>query len=1134
MKTLLIAAHSQTQQLLSEALKRRQHEVTVAEDAGAACTALRSGAYPMIILEADPPQAEGVPLCSRLRAISQGRRCVILAAGQARQPEQIRSLLAAGADDYLTDLDDTERLDLRLAVAEHRLDGGDGCRSGQEPASHLPINSCPVLRGAPFGVFRAGIDGRFLDVNPALVNMLGYDSREELLSVDVPRDVYQDPADCRRAIAELTDHGHLEEAEFGWRRKDGTPIIVLQSGRTVTDDTGAVVQIQGMVYDVTEQRRTEEALRESEERFRAVFENAVDGLALADAETKRLHMGNPAFCRMLGYSREEIGSLRVEDLHPEEALPYALQHFESQIGREHILAKDIRVKRKDGSTFYADISSFPITSAGRVYLAGVFRDVTARKRAEGALRESEERYRQLVEFSPVGVGVAVQGTVRFVNPAAAGLFGASSPEELIGKPVTDFLHPDYRDQTLKRVQKAIEENRRIPPTERMLLQLDGTGIDLEVEASPITYQGEPAVQVVFHDIRQRKRAEEALRQSEQRLRNVLENMPVMLDAFDADGNIVAWNQECERLTGYRAEEIIGNPNAMQLLYPDDAYRQRMLEQWHLRGDDYRGWEWEITCKDGSTKTIAWSNISEHFPVAEWATWGVGVDVTERNRAIGQLRESEYHYRLIADNVGDMIWIGRFEGPADPANRPEDGDLADMAGQLMRQWEFTYVSPAIERLLGYDAQEAISLEFKDLLPPDSYAEAQRALSEELAAERQEPGQRRERTLELQHRAKDGSIRWVEVTTTFWRDRESRPIGLLGVTRDVTRRKEAERALRKSEGKLRTLFENLPDVVMTVDRNAVIQFVNHGTPGASPEVLVGALGLSFIVPEHQGRCRAAFQRACATGQPQTVDALDVFGCLWACRLVPMAEEDEVQNVMVICSDVTEREKAADAIRKEQQLLRQLLDLHERDRQLIAYEVHDGFTQYLTGALYSLEAAGRLQAQNPAKAQETFDAGLRLIQRGIQEARRLISGLRPPILDESGIVAAIDFLACETEERGEAEVEFIHDVEFQRLAAPLESAIFRIVQESLTNACRHSQSQKICIELAQQDDHVRVSVRDWGVGFNPEKVEEGRFGLRGIRERARLLGGRATIETAPDQGTRVTVELPLVEAAYKATDT
>jgi PAS domain S-box-containing protein len=137
----------------------------------------------------------------------------------------------------------------------------------------------------------------------------------------------------------------------------------------------------------------------------------------------------------------------------------------------------------------------------------------------------------------------------------------------------------------------------------------------------------------------RKRAIEDLRLSEERLRQVVSNMPIMMDAFDERGVIVVWNKECERVTGYSAAEIVGNPDAMHLLYPDKAYLQRMMGEWQKRGQYYRNWEWNVTCKDGTVKTIAWFQISGRYPIPGWAQWGCGIDVTERKNAQDALAES---------------------------------------------------------------------------------------------------------------------------------------------------------------------------------------------------------------------------------------------------------------------------------------------------------------------------------------------------------------------------------------------------------------------------------------------------------------------------------------------------------------
>ncbi len=137
---------------------------------------------------------------------------------------------------------------------------------------------------------------------------------------------------------------------------------------------------------------------------------------------------------------------------------------------------------------------------------------------------------------------------------------------------------------------------------------------------------------------QRNRQE--LHEIQERLHMLVTQMPVMIDAFDDAGHIVFWNQECERVTGYTAAEMCFNLEAVVLLYPDPIYRQKMMSQWQERGNDYREWEWELTGKDGRVRTIAWSNISDHFPIPGWATWGIGVDVTERKQAEVALRQTQ--------------------------------------------------------------------------------------------------------------------------------------------------------------------------------------------------------------------------------------------------------------------------------------------------------------------------------------------------------------------------------------------------------------------------------------------------------------------------------------------------------------
>jgi signal transduction histidine kinase len=228
------------------------------------------------------------------------------------------------------------------------------------------------------------------------------------------------------------------------------------------------------------------------------------------------------------------------------------------------------------------------------------------------------------------------------------------------------------------------------------------------------------------------------------------------------------------------------------------------------------------------------------------------------------------------------------------------------------------------------------------------------------------------------------------------------------------------------------------------------------------------------------------------------------------------------VVIAIDITRRKNAEKLVREEREHLRRLLDLQERERQLVAYEIHDGLTQYLTGGIMHLESSA--ESKKAAQAKKEYDRGIILLREALSEARRLISGLRPPVLDELGIVAALEYLVNESRD-AISELELVTQVEFDRLAAPLEVAIFRVAQEALTNIRKHSGASKARIELVQHGRWVRLVVRDWGSGFNPATTHEERYGLQGIRQRARLLGTAAVIESTIGQGTEILIDFPLV---------
>lgn len=210
--------------------------------------------------------------------------------------------------------------------------------------------------------------------------------------------------------------------------------------------------------------------------------------------------------------------------------------------------------------------------------------------------------------------------------------------------------------------------------------------------------------------------------------------------------------------------------------------------------------------------------------------------------------------------------------------------------------------------------------------------------------------------------------------------------------------------------------------------------------------------------------------------------------------------------------------------QQFLQSMLEFREQERELVAHEIHDGFVQQVVGAQMFVQAvSSRLNEQDPA-CQRDLSMANNLLSKAIDEGRRMISDLKPSVVDELGLIEAVEQLVREEEEQYGLSVTFRRSAEFRRLPQLVERTLYRVIQESLTNVKRHSGVDEAALSLFQNERSVVLEVKDRGRGFDQSQVEDGRFGIRGIQERARLLQGHATISSVPQEGTLVTVQIPI----------
>jgi PAS domain S-box-containing protein len=320
----------------------------------------------------------------------------------------------------------------------------------------------------------------------------------------------------------------------------------------------------------------------------------------------------------------------------------------------------------------------------------------------------------------------------------------------------------------------------------------------------------------------------------------------------------------------------------------------------------------------------------------------------------------------------------------------------------------------------------------------------------------------------------------------------------------------------------IFNSVPDLIAVLDREHRIVLVNRPMAEKLKVASEDCVGLLCHECVH-GRPRpihdCPHRLTLADGKEHVCEVREErLGGTYLVTTSPLRDEhDEVVGSVHVARDITKQKEAEEHLRRQ-------LEAEEHERQLIGCEIHDHLAQQLAGAIMQLGAFEALREKCQAQADEALRAGLRLLHGAHDEARRLIHGLRPPQLGEKGIIAALKELIAESNAQQDMRIAFRSNVERLRMDPGAEHSVFRIVQEGISNACRHSQSKRATVTLSRRHDRLQIRIRDWGVGFDISHVAKGHFGLEGICERARVFGGRAEITSVPQKGTVIVAEFPL----------
>jgi len=391
------------------------------------------------------------------------------------------------------------------------------------------------------------------------------------------------------------------------------------------------------------------------------------------------------------------------------------------------------------------------------------------------------------------------------------------------------------------------------------------------------------------------------------------------------------------------------------------------------------------------------------------------------------------------------------------------------------------------------------------------------------------------LELCLKRKDGSPVWVLVNENLVEGEAGGPPFILGTIIDITRRKQAEEALRQSESHLRAIVEAEHECVAKVASNGdLLQMNPAGLAMIEADSFAEVRGksiLPLIAPAHRAAFKA-FLRAVSSGNKANLE-FEMVGLKgtrrWAeSYAVPIADETRPNSVLAVMRDLTERKQAEKALRG---LSTRLLQFQDEERRRVARELHDAIGQNLVGLVTNLTVAHRSAGRIHPKARQALSGSLEIAERCLKEMRTLSYLLHPPLLDEDGLPSALAWYADGFAERSGIKIDLKVSPNFGRLPQEVETTLFRVVQESLTNVHRHSKSPIASIRLSRRSTGVRLEIRDKGQGMPAKVLRSGNpngqlgVGIMGMRERARQLGGRLEIASSR-RGTTVRLVIPHAE--------
>ncbi len=678
-----------------------------------------------------------------------------------------------------------------------------------------------------------------------------------------------------------------------------------------------VTQIMTIIRDVTEKKQAEMALEESENKFRSITENAVDHIFIKDS-ARRYTFVNRAMQQMLGLREEDILGKTPEEI------------FGSE--QDHII-KEIDDRTFNGETvdeirgllignkklFFNTLQTPLTTEDGAVStIMGIVRDITERKKAESqreaaleALHESEARWRALIQNMSESVyTVDRDGTILFINHA---IFPDLTDDEVIGTNIFNYLPEKGRSEAKEMINKVFSDAKH-EHYETSIQSPGGEQKWISSSISPLIINNQiVAAVVIATDVTDSKYSEMALSQSEEKYYGIFEGVNDAIFLHDIKtGKIVSVNQKACEMYGYTNRELmelyISDLTADDQLINEKVFKERLQE---IQKGNKQSHQWHAKDKDGNTFWIEANPSIFTIDNKDWLLVSVR-NITDRKRAESQrkaaLEALEHSHRVLQEERNIFV----------------AGPVVSFKWRNAEGWPVEYVSPNVEEVLGYSVQYLTSgkMSYAELIPPEDLA---RVTSE--VSTNSESGANNFIHEPYRIIRKDGRIIWIDDYTTILRNTEGEITHYLGYIIDITERRQAEEALRESEEKWRTLINNMPETVATVDRDGTILFVNHTISSRAVADVVGTKLYDYIHKKERKEVKDILNSVFRTGDLEHYES-NILGpdgsqaCI-SVSAAPLKINDKIVSAILLISDITDAKKAEEAIRESEEKFRALSD-------------------------------------------------------------------------------------------------------------------------------------------------------------------------------------------------------------------